>query len=249
MNAERLVEFPNVEDIPTQEAIIRSSNTLERVTRNYRAHFHPGVINDWLHELAKTVTPPGRGASFSPDHARLITLVNNQGAQFGYDSMEGQFMQVGQYSSFDPRRELALASYISGLNLKANEHKEKMSDRYEQFSEKAAIGVWGVLFVVKRGEIIDPTNTTVFDSKWYEASQIRGEGKKKVLVPNHELSRNLAGLEFSLNMAETMDDRAFDVEMMPRIVSAIGHLLDPELAFYNSQRSPLRYYSYPNPDF
>ncbi|MEN9407689.1 MAG: hypothetical protein RLZZ455_905 [Candidatus Parcubacteria bacterium] len=246
MNAERLAMMPHVENLDDQKAIIKDTDSIRKIQAHYRSHFGPGFLYDFEKELEVSLASRSRSTSISADHARLIGVANNLGAQFGYDSMEGQFMMKGEYSPFDPWRQLALASYVAGLNMEAATRKQELSDQFERYSHEAAVGIWGVLFVVKKGMIVDPVKITVFDTKWYEAAKTRATERRKVLVPNHDLNKSVSELDFSFTMAETMDEHELEVHMMPRVVEALGEYLDPGLAFFTTRRAPLRIYSLPN---
>ena len=251
MNAERLAQYSNVESLSAQKAIIRDSTSLNKLESYYDPQFVPGfVIYEWKEELAKAAasTQSDQAGTITPDGLRLEAVAVNQGAQFGFDSMEGQIFE-GKYSSFDPWRILATACHIASLNTKAYVLKQAMSDEFEKTSVEAAVGIYGVMFRSKFGEIIDPLEKSMRDTYWFDKAVRRAGSSRKVLVPNTALNNGLAGLKFTLRMAETMDEHDFEVTMMPRVVEVLGEYLDPGLAFFNTQRAPLRVYSIPNSEY
>ncbi len=247
MNAERLAQYQNVESIPAQNAIIKNSTTFKKHEAYYDAQFVPGFfIYDWKEEFAGSVASAQNDqVGLSPDGLKLEAVAVNQGAQFGFDTMEGQVMS-GVHSPFDPWRILATACHIASLNTKAFALKHAMSDEYEKTSVEAAVGIFGVMFRSKFGEIIDPLEKSKRDTYWFDKAVRRAGSNRKVLVPHTKLNNALVGLEFTSHMADTMSDHDLEVTMIPRVVEVLGEYLDPGLAFFTTRRAPLRVYSIPN---
>jgi hypothetical protein len=248
MSPERLLAYQNTESIPEQRQKIRASTSANQILLDYHQNFQDGILFDvdWEKEfLQNAVRHQGEFVGGGADYFRLVAVANNQTAQFGFESMEGQIRRDMATSSFDPRRELALACFMASLNVAAVPIKQQMSDVFDSRSERASVGIWGKSLEVKRGAVQEPRSYEYGD---YEASaEQRFSEPRKILVPNEPLNHSLAEIGFTLQLAETMDDGAFERDYLPVVALALGELLDPQLAFYNVNRGPMRFYSLPSP--
>lgn len=225
MNFEVLSQLPNVESIKKQKQVIFDSSTHAAFKIFHDEHFIGTYWEKTVHDEADIN---------NPDYMRLLTLISLLAAQGGMPSMRGakdrHSERKWQRSVFDPRHQVALASYLGHINRQTFPIKESFAEKFPD-NERMQAGVWGLFIRVHKGQ---PDNDNVSDKREFLKSEVRRRinDPRKIALPNIELNNQLAELHFEGNIADKISDNEFNDSIIPEIEKILGEYIDPYLALY-----------------
>lgn len=225
------IQLPEkVKDIAAQKAIIRGTTNYSDYAQ-FRAYLFDhedviwrGVVRD---ELLHTTDA-------TPDRYRMLGFTGVLANGFGYEFLEGHKIFLCRKGTIKPltsvRHQLALASFVGGLNEQVYSRKERIAQEMERLEPgcEEQFGAWGILF--------PHSKHTAYSRSTMEENIVdavrRYNDVRDICLPNREVNRTLASLRFTPKDADEMTDYDFMRTVYPKIEKTFGEYLDdPAEAF------------------
>lgn len=167
------------------------------------------------------------------DYFRLLTLIATQAAQYGYESMKGgpEFHEIRGRNRlyFDPRHEVALLSRLGSINTQAYEIKLPIVEQLKTIgADEDALKVWQMSLSVHQGRVVNYRLNRPLAVLQESLADTTFRGT--VYLPDVDLNRRLATLNFTSEQADTISFDDFRTAVVPRAQAIVGDLLDMEKA-------------------
>lgn len=171
---------------------------------------------------------------------QLLGLTAFELNQYGFSSPDGHLFRHDRKgwkkSPFDSKHLLALLSYLGNLNSQTSDIKARWANIFEQEQDHlAAKGVWGLGFEVKDGK------ADTYDE--FDPRQARDEAHNRALtttpicLPTRQLNEQLAALNFSGDVADSISQQAFNHDILPKVRPILGPLFDTSVFQWQNPRS------------
>jgi hypothetical protein len=172
-----------------------------------------------------------------PDYYRLLGLVGNVTAQFGFRALDGQLTRHNikdwTGSPVSPRHQLALAVYMARANVQSYPIKEAVIAALTDTTLEP--GVWGTPLSLKGGQIVSRGDLRPEYAEGIARRRMERD-VRPICLPDKPLNAALAALDFDGDAAERMSTRAFEDEVYPQLQPVVGELFDPESVFLRNPK-------------
>lgn len=219
-------EKPRIYTPEDQYRIITDATSQEAYEKFVNGNF------DAQHEYLSATTNECPDASYLPYIWQLKTLNAKLAKNHGFELMNRQIIRHQEKgwkkSPSHPWHQMALARYLAKVNLDSLPYKQAWHDSLLRSSRDKpyAPGCWGIFIGVQRGELKfteahDLPQVRVSARKLYERST-------GILLPTPELYRDLAGINFDGDKAESFTPDEFNKLVYPLFAGVMRRYFSPK---------------------